>query len=122
MLSSQHCARYQQFLVSLQVLQQTISNENAAKSTLNENFRQAKQVYQSEIVPLNSEGLEGAIASRWQSIQTELNRTFRLLQTDISFLQMARQSTTTQQRRASCQQQLTRLIAGCEAAIALGNH
>ncbi len=120
-LPSLYRDRYQQLLEHLLALKESIDRENQTPPAWKQRFQTAKQVYQSEIINLNSDGLEPAIASRWQSIQTELNRTFRLLQTDIIFLQAARQSATTEQRRANCQQHLDRLLAGCEAILDLND-
>jgi len=116
-----HRDRYQQLLTQLQALSALVNQEKASPLALKTAFQEAKQVYQSDIMPLDSADVAAPLASRWQALQTELNRTFRLLQSDLAFLQAARQPATAEQRRASCQQHLHQAIAACEAAIAWGD-
>ncbi|NEO28644.1 MAG: heterocyst frequency control protein PatD, partial [Kamptonema sp. SIO4C4] len=55
--------------------------------------------------------------SSWQSIQTEINRTMRLLQTDVLFLQASRQMATRQQREQGCLQKIDKLIQFCHTLL-----
>ncbi len=114
-----HHHRYQQLLTQLLALQTLLREESGAKPALQATLQTVKQAYQSEILPLPTPALEPEALSRWQSVQTELNRIFHLLQTDAAFLQAARQPQAAQQRRDRFQQRLEQAIAGCEAAIAL---
>ncbi len=50
-------------------------------------------------------------------ILTEMNRTFRLLGTDIAFLQAARKSLTVQHRQRQMAAKIQRLSAFCEALM-----
>lgn len=113
MLPSLHCQRYEAFLRTLERLKQSV--EEGANPL--EEFKQVQQLYQDKILTLSSEGIDPAIAPRWQSLQTEVNRTLRLLQTDILFLSASQQVETRQQRQTACFQRIEQLFGYCRAIL-----
>jgi hypothetical protein len=116
MLPSLHCQCCEEFLRSLEQLKQGVERG----TNIQEEFKGLQQLYQEKILTLSSEGIEPAIAPRWRSLHTEINRTLRLLQTDILFLNASRQATTSQQRQTACLQHIERLVGYCTAMVNLG--
>jgi hypothetical protein len=117
MLHASHSQAYQELLTLLHELQ----NSNALKETTGDinscqkEFQKLQKFFQEEILSLTSEELDEAIASRWQSLQTEMQREFRLLSTDILFLESSRQPGTREARLKSVGDRLTKLISFCQA-------
>lgn len=58
-----------------------------------------------------------AIAPRWQAIQRELIREFRLLATDVIFLASSRQPATKEARLKGIDDRLDKLVNFCQTAI-----
>lgn len=116
MLPTLHCQHYEEWLQTLERLKNRVERG----VNLSEEFTGVQQLYQEKIVTLSHEGIDLAIAPRYQSLQTEIHRTLRLLQTDFLFLNAARQSATVRERQRSCLQQIERLIGYCRAILNLG--
>lgn len=92
----------------------------AGRAELQPIFAQLQQQFQQQIVTLNLEGLEGAIASLLASLHTEMGKQIRLLGMDLMFLQTARQPETRQQRLTQIGDRLRLLISYCDAAMSIG--
>jgi hypothetical protein len=75
-------------------------------------FLTIQQTFQTQILPLAD---DVANPETVQPILTEMNRTFRLLGTDIAFAQTARKNITLQQRQRQMEEKLQQLSAFCEA-------
>jgi hypothetical protein len=113
MLSLLHFQRYEAFLATLERLKVSVEVGSDVKGE----FQGVQQAYQEQILTLTTEGIERAIAPRWQSIQTEVNRAMRLLQTDILFLGASRQSAIAQQRQEACIARIEQLIGYCQLLL-----
>ncbi|MGK7874305.1 MAG: heterocyst frequency control protein PatD [Xenococcaceae cyanobacterium] len=120
MLPKLHCQAYQEFLTALLELRDRATAPNLEAASLQENFKQVQQVFQGQIMILTSDGLDPAIAPRWQSVQTELHRALRLLEMDIMFLCSSRQAATAGQRLASVSDRLEKIIGYCQLLLQCG--
>lgn len=114
MLPLSHQQSYTEFAAALEALKKAIAGSNQEQKTIEDCDRKVQQVYQDRIVPLMSESVSDDITSRWRSLQTEVNRSFRLLRTDIIFLKASRQSSTTQQRLSTCLTRIDQLMKYCQ--------
>ncbi|MDJ0692217.1 MAG: heterocyst frequency control protein PatD [Xenococcaceae cyanobacterium MO_188.B32] len=121
MLSMSHSQAYQEFLTLLKKFNDDFSsfNDEIDIKAVQKQFQPIKIFFQQQIVGLATQQLDEAIATRWQSLQTELYREFRLLDTDILFLASSRQAKTKMQRLKSVSDRLERIIGYCSAIIAL---
>ena len=121
MLSIIHKKAYQDFLNLLVRLQNDCQISDSSASTTNKDaiWQELKQIFQQRIITLTDEALEAEVASRWVSLQTEIQRGFRLLQTEWIFCQAARQPATLTAKEASVREQLQKLINYCQAILTL---
>lgn len=127
MLSASHNRAYQDFLTLLTTFRQNLSAQEQKnnKSYVTEQFQSISAWYEQNLVSLSAQNLESAIpqgrqsliASRWQAVQTEILREFKLLSTDILFLAAARQQTTQLTRLQSIDGRITKLISYCQIMI-----
>jgi hypothetical protein len=117
MLPTLHQKAYQKLLTVLRALREQIDSPNSRVTAIQEKFQQIQQVFQEDIMPLKSDELEGAIASRFQSVQTEMHRALRLLGTDILFLRSSKQAATSEQRLAAIRDRLDQMIGFCQAML-----
>lgn len=114
MLPISHQQSYTELTTALENLKAAIAGSNREPKVIEDCDRKVQQVYQDRIVTLTTESIDEAIASRWQSLQTEINRSLRLLQTDMIFLKASRQSQTTQQRLSACLTRIDQLMKYCQ--------
>lgn len=115
MLTPSYRQAYQTFLEALQEAQQTTSaSAGGAIAPIVQNLQ---TLFKNQIFSLDGEELEGAVLSRWQSIQTELYKQMRLLETDAMLLQAARSTTTVATRRAYLSDRLKILVRYCDALL-----
>ncbi|NET87703.1 MAG: heterocyst frequency control protein PatD [Kamptonema sp. SIO1D9] len=117
MLPRSHTEQYEDFLKSIRNLQKILSQPQPDLVSLKAGFQQSQWVYGQQITTLTSENLDVDVASRWQSVQTEILRAWRLLQTEIVFLQASRSSSTSVARLAAAQERLQKLIDYCELML-----
>lgn len=98
------------FINLLMTLQNTAQGANLDERSLQQQFLQAQQFYQTQLLPtlMASPSAEGLI-----SYQTEINRALRLLGLDVSFLQSAKSSVTVQKRQAQMLERLKTLLEFC---------
>lgn len=117
MLSKSHIQAYQEFLTLLQKLNDDFlpRKETIEIKSVQQQFQTIKTFFQQEITGLTADQLDRSIATRWQSLQTELYRELRLLETDILFWAAARQAETRAQRLLSVGDRLKRVIGYCTA-------
>lgn len=80
-------------------------------------FQDLSEWFERNIASLSKEDIDLAIAPRWQAVQTEINREFKLLSTDILFLASARQNNTRTKRLQSITNRLTKLIGYCQILL-----
>jgi hypothetical protein len=122
MLSASHNRAYQDFLTLLtkfvQFIQKLIAQEQEFnQSKLECEFQELSTLFTQNIVPLSDQNLAPAIASRWQAVQTEILREFKLLSTDILFLAASRQPTTQLKKLKSINERLIKLISYCQIIL-----
>ncbi|MEC4984018.1 MAG: heterocyst frequency control protein PatD [Oscillatoria sp. PMC 1068.18] len=117
MLPRSHTQQYEDFLKLIRNLQKILAEPQADWRSLQAAFQPAQSVYEQKIKTLTSENLAVDVASRWQSIQTEILRAWRLLQTEIVFLQASRSRSTSSSRLTAAQERLQKLIDYCELML-----
>ncbi|PSO50748.1 MAG: hypothetical protein BRC33_02385 [Cyanobacteria bacterium SW_9_44_58] len=110
---------YQAFLETLKQFQQSLNETDTDFTVLSSIFSQLQEQFQQNIMSLTGEALSGETLSRWQSSQTEIHRTMRLLQTDMMFLKTSRSTDTSQHRLATVRDRVGKLI---EFAATLTQH
>lgn len=109
--------RYQEFFNAVVCLQQTVTDDNWDLTLLRQRCEQLQQLFQQQILSLDSDNLDPSVMSRVQSFLTELNKQMRLLSIDVTFLQASRQSATTQQRLSQIRSRIETLIGYCNALL-----
>ncbi|MGK7950398.1 MAG: heterocyst frequency control protein PatD [Xenococcaceae cyanobacterium] len=114
-----HSQAYQEFLLSLEKLNNEflIGSEDIDLPSLKAEFQTIKLFFQSHIATIQE--LDEAIAMQWQSLQTELYRELRLLETDILFFASSRAAETKLQRLRSLRERIERMIKYCQAILKL---
>ena len=124
MLSASHDRAYQDFLTLLTKFGQVVGNaeQKIDKELIIKEFQDLSVWFKLHIVALDDRELELAIASRWLSVQTEIQRAFKLLSTDILFLASAGQDSTLQKRLKSINDRLSKLIGYCQIMLSKDNN
>lgn len=116
MLPLPHRQAYQALLSKLLALQ-TVSTANSDTADIEQVFQSMQQIFQAQVLNLGSDELDLEISSRWQSLQTEMQRSMRLLSTDMVFLRSSRQAATSEQRLATVRDRTQKLIDYCQAML-----
>lgn len=112
MLPASHNRAYQDFLTLLTEFEKSLTDPKKKVDNLQiqQGFQHLEQWFTQNIASLDQEELEQVIASRWQSVQTEIKREFKLLTTDILFLASARQNATRIKRIGNISDRLNKLL------------
>ncbi|MBE7383489.1 MAG: heterocyst frequency control protein PatD [Leptolyngbya sp. SIO1E4] len=95
------------FINALEGLQASIGKANVEGRSLQQQFLTAQQLYQQQLLPTLT---ASPAAASFTPYQTEINRAFRLLGMDVTFLQTAKNAITVQKRQAQMQQRLSTLL------------
>ncbi len=119
MLSALHHQCYLEFKLALQELQANATATDLQVNALRDHFQDVQQLFQSRIASLSADDLALDQASRWQSLQTEIYRQMRLLETDVMLLQASRSSETVLSRSSTVRDRIHTLIQYCEALLQL---
>lgn len=117
MLSKSHQKLYQQLLASLITLRDQVMIKDIDSKRVSKNFRMVQEIFQNIILVSTTENLENSVVSSWQSIQTEIHRTLRLLITDFLFLQSSHKRSTEEQRLESVLDYIEKLIGYCQVIL-----
>ncbi len=117
MLQPSHHQRYQEFKQVLEELHKTVIAKDSESLALQAQFQQVKQLFLSTVASLSADDFAVEVMSRWQSIQTEIYKQMRLLETDLMLLQASRSAATAQTRTASVSDRISTLIRYCEALL-----
>jgi hypothetical protein len=117
MLQPSHHQRYQKFKQVLEELHKAVIAKDFESVALPEQFQAVKQLFLTEVANLSADDFAVDIMSRWQSIQTEIYKQMRLLETDLMLLQASRSAATTQTRTANMCDRISTLIRYCEALL-----
>ncbi len=110
---------YEAFQNTLEELLKQVAAPDLQVTTLRDRFQDVQQLFQSQIASLSADDVSPDYASRWQSIQTEIYKQMRLLETDLMLLQAARSSATFRSRASSVSDRIKTLIQYCEALLQL---
>ncbi len=123
MLNPSHERAYQDFLTLLTDFKSFLINPEVevTNSHIQQQFQKLTQWFDNNIVCLDEQELEQNIVARWQSVQTEVKREFKLLTTDILFLASARQNVTRTKRLQSISDRTTKLISYCQIMLNHGD-
>lgn len=119
MLAASHHRAYQDFMTLLTTFSQNLAVQEAKnnQSFITQKFQSIAAWFEQNLVPLGTQDIEPAIAHRWQAVQTEILREFKLLSTDMIFLAAARQQATQLTRIKNIDERLTKLISYCQIMI-----
>ncbi len=115
MLPKTDFENYQEFLSLLLKMQQNL--KSTEQDNLKQIYQELQQKFTEKIIILTGNELEGPNYQKWQSLQTEIHRSFKLLETQIMFLLTSRQSTTNHKHLNTINNYLTKLILYCENII-----
>ncbi|HBL14015.1 MAG TPA: hypothetical protein DD379_22005 [Cyanobacteria bacterium UBA11162] len=110
---------YEDFQQVLQHFHSYATTPDLEILTIQEYFEDVKRIFESKIASLNAEDIPPDNTSRWQSLQTEIYKQMRLLETDMRLLQAARSSATFQTRASGVCDRLNTLMQYCKALIQL---
>ena len=119
MLPPLHRQCYLDFKLTLQQFQATATATDLQLNTLRDHFQEVQQLFHSRIASLSADDLAPESVSRWQSLQTELYKQIRLLETDIMMLQASRSSATSSSRQTKVRDRIHTLIQYGEALLQL---
>jgi hypothetical protein len=117
MLPLSHAQPYQILRSTLVQLREQIELASPEPAKLRKTLQKTQEYFQQHILTLDLDELKPTDLSKVQSIQTEINKQLRLLETDILFLQAARQPTTVHQRQTQITDRLSILIQYCDAVL-----
>lgn len=119
MLPSTHRQPYQEFQQALEQMLHSAVAIDLEKVILRDKFQDLQQLFKHQIAHLSADDLIDESASRWQSLQTEIYKQMRLLETDVMLLQAARSSATRETRITGISDRIKILIQYCEALLQL---
>jgi hypothetical protein len=111
--------KYQELWQQLQYLAQSLAEEKAQGENLDLLFLPLVNLMEQQILNLDQESLELSLSSKWQQLQTEINRSYRLLKTDLLFFKSARQPHLKSQRLITVQQRLSQIMSYVQGILAL---
>ncbi len=117
MLPKLHDRIYRELLEALLELQNLSIAPHIDSPSLEKQYALVKEIFNHRALKLTEEGMDGAIASRWLSVQIEINRAVRLLQNDLLFFRSARQSSTRQTRLKTLCDRIEQLIGYCRVLL-----
>ena len=103
-----HKKVYLEFLNLLEDFQEQLKSSD--QSIIQTSWYSLQQFAQEKLLSLTEDGLAESRVQQWRSLQTEIQRELRLLNTDILFLAAARQPKTKELKLQSIGDRLTRLI------------
>lgn len=123
MLPSSHNRAYQDLLTLLTEFKSflVIQTHKNLTTQVKSRFQDLEKWFEQHIVNLSPEDLASAIAPRWQSVQTEIKREFKLLATDVLFLSTAKEEKTQISRIDSISERLAKLISYCQIMLNKSN-
>ncbi|MGF1478464.1 MAG: heterocyst frequency control protein PatD [Cyanophyceae cyanobacterium] len=116
MLPKTHIQVYQELLSVLLTMRDRSTDVHPDADALQKNYLRVQQVFQ-QAMSLNSDQLNSDTAFLWQSVQTEIYRALRLLETDLLFLRSSKQAATVEQRLTNIQNRIEKVIGYCQAIV-----
>lgn len=117
-LPQAHRQRYLEFQQSLEHLKTEVTQANLDGSALRNRLTELAEFFRQQIVTLNLDNQDNiTLEQRVQAYHTEMSKQLRLLQTDVMFLQAARQTETAQKRQLQINDRLTMLMGYCDVLL-----
>lgn len=113
----QHIQHYQALKKCLVKLRDTLEQAESSFTDLKSDYRHAQQYFQQQVASLSSDPLTLELAAQVGAYQTEINKQLRLVGTDLTFLQAARQQNTFAQRQRQIAQRLEIVIDYCDTLL-----
>lgn len=110
---------YQELLQKLQQIAQSLAEEKGQRENLDLLFLPLINLMEQQIINLDQDNLELSLLSKWQQLQTEINRSYRLLKTDLLFFKSARQPHLKNQRLMTIHQRLNQMITYVQGILKL---
>ena len=110
MLPLFHRQVYQIWLNYLQLLHEQVTQGDLSSEKI---LREVQEYYQKEVFPLTEAGIDTGLVSRWRSLQTELHRLVRLLETDWLFCRSSVRSNTSEQRLRILRERIEKIQEYC---------
>lgn len=117
MLPQSYRQGYEKFAIALELLLQAVRADNQEPGLVNKRFQELKQVYAQNIAIFSGDELTSQTFPRWQSFQTEIVRSQRLLEMDAMFLQASGNWATVLKRKNAMSDRISTLISYCEALL-----
>lgn len=108
---------YQSLKQTFEQLQQDLATATVNLDAAIARFLAVQTLCQQQGHELDPDLLDPELQGRVRSCQTEINKEFRLLKTDLAFLQAARQAQTQAQRGHQIRDRLQRLIDYCQILL-----
>ncbi len=98
------------FVEQLEALQRIAQGAQIDGRSLQQQFLQTQQLYQTQLLPTLA---ESPAAASLMTYQTEINRALRLLGMDVTFMQSAKNPITRQKRQAQMLERLETVLGFC---------
>jgi len=108
---------YQELQQALEQLERTATQENLDRAALAAEYTKVQQFFGNQIMKANSGELYASETPPEQSYLTEIHKQLRLLRTDVTFLQAAKQPATAQARQTAAAERVNTLIGYCGALL-----
>ncbi len=112
----QHVQHYQALKESLVKLRNSLEQAKSSATDLKSDHRQVQQSFR-QVSSLSSDPLTLELAAQVGAYQTEINKQLRLVGTDLTFLQAARQQNTFAQRQGQIAQRLEIMVDYCNTLL-----
>ncbi|WP_293336132.1 MULTISPECIES: heterocyst frequency control protein PatD [unclassified Microcoleus] len=110
-----HC--YEELQQALEQLQRTVAEDNLDRAALAIEYKKVQQFFGNQIMRVPSAELDASEPPPEQSYLTEIHKQLRLLGTDVTFLQVAKQPATASARQTAAAERLNTLIGYCGAVL-----
>lgn len=117
MLPTSYSQAYHTLLNRILTLENLLNQSPLELTQIEKRFQEAEQCFRKQVISLTVEDLESTFVPRWQSLHTEMQRTFRLLNTDFLFLRSAKQSVTKEKRLEIIGDRLNNLSNYCRLIL-----
>lgn len=110
MLSKSHQTILKQWVDLLSEFRSQCDNDINIKLSTSLTWQKLQIIFQDQILPLTSDLIDPSFHLSWQTFKTESHRCWRLLKTDILFLNSSKSPETKQKRLSQLKNRLDLLI------------
>ncbi|WP_293130608.1 heterocyst frequency control protein PatD [Microcoleus sp. bin38.metabat.b11b12b14.051] len=108
---------YEELEQALEQLQRTVAQDKVDRAALAIEYKKVQQFFGNQIMRADSGELDASEPPPEQSYLTEIHKQLRLLGTDVTFLQAAKQPATAEARQTAAAERLNTLIGYCGAVL-----